>query len=144
MNASARFEMNRDYFAESFAEWLRYRSRFRRWQRQIAGAFALAGLIVFFLPGTPFRYLTLTLLLAAIVEGAEFYWYRANWIRKRLASRGGMPITVEMRFDDSGFYMQGPATRGHVSWKGVRGMSETPKGLFLRLGDGMSVYIPKT
>jgi hypothetical protein len=140
MNATASYEINREYFAESYSEWLLYRSRCRKWQRHIAVVLALGGaMLIFFSP----LYLGWVLLVIALIEGIEYYWYPARWVAQRMKTRSDRECIIEMRFEETGFYSKGPTSNGFVSWEGVRSVSETPKGLFFICDAGTSIYIPK-
>jgi YcxB-like protein len=143
MQAVARFRMDRAYFEENYSEWRNYRSRFRRWQRHIAAGLLVAGCAVIFLVPS-FSVTGIVLVSIAIAESVEFYWHRASWLGKRLAARGSEPVTVVMSFDEAGVHITGPASTGQMPWNGVHELRETPKGLFFRIGDGMSIYVPKS
>jgi hypothetical protein len=142
MQATAVFEMTPEYFAESFGEWLSHRSRFRKWQLQIAGALAVAGILTSIFGG-PFRALGGVLVLIAAVEGIEFHWYRRQWIKQRLDVRKYATKTIQLGFDDIGIAVRGPTASGQMTWQAVHGCVETQKGIFMKIGDGMSMYVPK-
>lgn len=143
MHASARFEMNRAYFEEFFSEWLRCKSRYRRWQRAMALCFLAAGVGMWmFLPAN--QKVGFVFAVVALIEFAEIYWYRARWIDARVSAKSGEPCVVELKFDESGIQMDGPTSSGHLQWKGVKELLKTPKGVLIRMGDGMSVYVPES
>jgi len=141
MQATAKFTLDRPYFEEAFAEWLGHRSRFRRFQRHVGVGMCAVGLVLAVAMPT---ILTSALIFAAIgvFEVGHFYWYRARWIRQRLAVRGDEPRWVEMTFDESGIQTNGPTASGHMQWRGLHELLPTERGLFIRLGDSMSIYVP--
>jgi hypothetical protein len=101
--------MNREYFEESFGEWLDSRSRFRRWQRPIAAGLLAAGATVVIVAPS-FTVTGMVLGMIAAVEALDFYRYRANWIRGRLSARGTDPIAVQVSFDEAGIHTTGPTS----------------------------------
>jgi YcxB-like protein len=142
MNLSASFEMDEAYFVESFDEWLHAKSRFRRWQRQISGAAILVALLAVLFADLP-AYVAVGLFMVGVVEGLEFYWHRSNWVAQRIKARGRESVVIEMHFTKSGIDTKGPTSNGHVSWKGVREIVQTARGVTFRIGDGLSIYVPR-
>ena len=142
MLAAAQFELNRPYFEANFRDWLVSRSRFRRWQRHFAVVLALLAVGLALLEGGA-RLFAFVAGAGAVIESIEFYWYRSRWVSQRLAARpsGGV---VKVQFASDGLEVSGPTSQGRMSWEAVRGASEAGEGFFLQLGDGMSMYIPRS
>lgn len=142
MQVDAKFEMDRAYFAESYTEWRAGISRYRKHQLSLAALAWGAGLGA--MVATPYTVLAAGLMLFGVIEGVDYFWSRHRWISARLQTRtGDAHQTVVMRFTAEGIDHTGPNARGHIEWSGIRGIKETERGLFLRVGDGVTMYVPK-
>ncbi len=140
MEYGVSFEMTKAYFEESFEQWLSHRSKLRRWQIHIGILliFFGCGLMVYKL-----NVLSIVLFIIGFVEIVEFFFYRRRWMQQRIHTRSNNSnSSIEIRVDDSGIYQKGPTSEGTISWDGVKAAIPTAKGLFISIGDGMSVYVP--
>jgi YcxB-like protein len=138
----AAFELNRPYFEESFEEWLRQRSKYRRWQIQISAVVIVLGL---FLAIRGPAWLSVGVFMIGVVELFEFFFYRHRWIGQRVEARSNNAHNrVEVQISDSGVYQMGPTSEGRISWEAVKKVFPTKRGIYLAIGDGMSVYIPNS
>jgi len=142
LEVRAQFHMDKSYFRESYSQWLRNFSRFRRWERRIGAVLIFVGL-------ASAHYSVPPLVSAAIVtlgfaEILEFYWYRHNWISGRMEAResGTTSNAVELAFSETGVRHRGPTAHGEFSWHAVKKIDFLRQGLFLRIGDGHSIYVP--
>ena len=136
MEYEAKIEMTKAYFEESIEQWLIHRSKFRRRQIQIGVLLIIVGAMIHEL-----RVLSVVVLSIGLFEVAEFFFYRRRWIHKRMNARSkNSDSSVDIRVGDSGMYKKGPTSEGTVSWDGVKAATPTAKGLFISIGDGMSVY----
>ena len=142
MQVDAKFEMDRAYFAESYTEWRAGISRYRKHQLSLAVLAWGAGLGA--MVATPYTVVAAGLMLFGVLEGVDYFWSRHRWIAARLQTRtGDAHQTVEMHFTSEGIDHTGPSARGHIEWSGIKGIKETERGLFLRVGDGVTMYVPK-
>jgi hypothetical protein len=143
MIASARFEMDEKYFRESYDEWLRYGSRVRRLQPWL-GLFSVFLGIGLHLFDAKFRSTAFILVVFGLLQVFENYFYRRNYLKARVDARGkNENLEISMQFDVEGILQTGPTSTGKMKWAAVKGLRETPRGICLAIGDGMSIYIPK-
>lgn len=143
MIASARFEMDEEYFRESYGEWLRYGSKVRKWQPWL-GMFSVGLGIGLHLFDAKFRSIAFVLVVFGLIQVLENYFYRRNYLNARVdARRKNEKHEISMEFDAEGIFQNGPTSTGKMKWAGVKGVRETPRGISLAIGDGMSIYIPK-
>ena len=142
MSFDATFHLNRSYFEEIFEQWLKHRSRFRRRQIQIAVALFLLGV---FFSIRDFSATPIILVVIGIVEFVEFFIYRSRWINKRLAARvDNEHDKVEITVDEFGISQKGPTGEGKMTWAAVKAVLPTTEGMFMAIGDGMSIYVPNS
>lgn len=143
LQVDAKFELDRAYFSESYTEWRAGISRYRKHQLKLAVAAWSAGLIVML--ATDLLVLGAGLMLLGVFEGIDDVWSRRRWIAARLETRSAdAHQTVEMHFSAAGIEHAGPTAHGHIEWRGIKAIKETRRGLFLSVGDGVTMYVPKS
>ena len=144
VNVRAQFLLDRAYFRESYTEWLQSFSRFRRWERQFGALLIVAGVLFakFSIPS----FVSALCVTIGIAEILEYYWYRHNWIASRLKAREGENAnnSVELVFTEQGVKHAGPTSHGEMSWQAVKKVDLCRGGLFLRIGDRQSIYVPNS
>lgn len=137
---TASLTMDRAYFEESYEQWLRCRSRYRKWQISISLLAVVAAGVAWSVGPD---WLVIGLIAVAVIEFVDAFRYRRYWTARRIRSRiGNRHDRVEIRVSDSGVYQKGPTSEGKMTWDAVKAVVPTDKGVFLAVGDGMSMYIP--
>ena len=140
MEYTASMAIDRAYFEEWFDQWLTHLSRFRKWQIKLSTL--LVAVAVVLLVIGHYKYSAGVALFAAI-EFIEFHMYRRIWVNRRIQSRSSDKHNrVDIRISEAGMYQKGPTSEGTNSWDAVKAAFPTAKGLFLAIGDGMSIYVP--
>ena len=142
LSAVARFAMDEPYLRMLFHDWLRSRSRFRRYSVPVDLLLIAIGLlfgVVF--PAGKAAPVFVVLLVAAALGSAWEYYDRMRWFRgRRAAPQFGKEM--EIRFSDDGVSMSGPLAQGTCDWAYFAGMTRGIKGLFLVPETGLQIYIP--
>jgi hypothetical protein len=144
LEASANFRIDRHYLRANFDDWLVSASRLRRWQRQFAALLIPTGIAMLVAGTTTVQILGAAALILSAVELLEFYWYRSKWISGRLSARRMEGESIAMKFDDGGVEIVGPRSQGRITWQGFVGARDSPGGINLQFGDGLSIYVPKS
>lgn len=142
MNALATINYDREYFDTFYANWVSYRSRWRRFAIPIAitlvALMAMACLLSF-----SYRPIAGGLLVIAIVNFFDAATYRVRWIRKRLASIA-VDKTANFVFTDDNIRISSANSDGTLTYNAFGLVTITPEGIFLVPDSGMSIFIPRT
>ena len=130
------------YFKEYYGEWLQYKSRFKKWQRQ----FALALLLLYFIIVAiyPSLYLgALGLPIFSIYMFYEFYASKKKWMRARLESNV-FNRDIQLIFTEEEVLTNSSVVESKVQWNFFTTVIETQKGLLLSPENGTHIYLPKS
>ncbi|OWP62594.1 hypothetical protein CDA63_13205 [Hymenobacter amundsenii] len=138
-------KFSEDYYEAIFTDWLRYRSKNRKWQK-LAGAILLligfTNTLVIWLFGSSWYAVSIITILFGGLQFWDFYQTKRQWLRDRKSSN----VTgedVRMSFTAEGFQHAGPFSTGDYKWTGIQKVQEARQGLFLLSGNGFSIYLPK-
>ena len=141
MIATAHVTFNRSYFELQYDEWLRYRSRLKRYEIWFALALTLFGLTMSIM----FRHQWLVGFLFASAGIYEFVMaatHKRRWVNAR-ASTIRSDKTVDLSFDTetlTSLSMNGSATMQLAAFIGFTPASQ---GFFLIPDTGGSIYVPR-
>jgi hypothetical protein len=138
MNATARLNFNQQYYELMYSEWLRYRSRYRRFAVPIAIALTATGI------GLAIWAACLPCAIAVVVVAAadllETITHRRRWMTK---ARGSMRSDDgELRFTDSEIIVNTDNSHGTIRYEGFQSVAATPGGVFLIPQKGASIFVP--
>jgi hypothetical protein len=146
MRIEVTFILSKAYYQEVYKEWLRFRSKGKRWQWQV-GVFLLGiAFLLALLCGPRLADLWLIpccFVLAGVHEIGSFFYTRRQWLQSRQASKL-VNQRVTLVFDSQAITHHGPFAQGQLLWAGIREVKETARGLFLVPESSISIYIPKT
>jgi uncharacterized membrane protein len=140
MNAKAKVTLDRRYYSECYADWLRNVSKWRRYQ-------ILVGLILVTIATLLVSFSAIHGLIPAMIavigvfEIGGYLLNRHQWMSDRMADKR-LDDTASLEFLEERIIHSGPFSRGEFLWDGIESMTATPKGLFLRPQRGISIYIP--
>ena len=140
--AVARFAMDEPYLRTLFHDWLRSKSRFRRYSVPVDLSMIAMGLlfgVVF--PAGKAAPIFMILLIVALLGLAWEYLDRMRWFRRRRAAPQ-FGKEMEIRFSDGGVAMSGPIAQSTCEWAHFAGMTKGTKGLFLVPETGLIIYVP--
>jgi hypothetical protein len=139
MLATARLCIDRRYLARKYDEWLRYVSRWRRFEIHVAFALLCVGvlLVVLFSESTPYPWVVL---LIGAVDVVVSVTHRQRWLR-RMGSSYGDGTQVTIKFGEDSVYIEQEDARAEMSWSHFSSYRNTPHGLFLGR-KGSSIFVP--
>lgn len=133
--------LDENYYKECYAEWLKYRSVYKKWEDKIGGLSLLAAFIIYFID-EKLIYISVGLIVLGIGLIYEFYSSKRKWMKGRLDSKINNN-TVTMIFEDHQIQSKGPFTDMKGKWDFYKDAIETEKGIFLIPENGIMIYIQR-
>lgn len=132
---------SKDYYVEAYSESI---SKLKRMEPLLAiGLFIFGGALLLIDKQKSLSFFPFFFILAGIYEIVRFYYSRNKWLKDRFNSQADNSI-LEIEFNDKTIKQLGPHTSGEFEWSMVKSIKETPKGIVLRLKQGLMIYLPKT
>ena len=132
INAKAKYTLDKQYYEESYGQWLRYISRLRSLILPIIGIIAIIAAIVLK------SYLLFALGIFYFIYMPIMRW---RWIRSNLKDKKtGTDVVID--FSEDVVRVTGAFSDSKCSWKIIDRLVETPKGMFLFLEKRRFIYIP--
>ena len=139
MIASSRLAFNEEYYAQYYSDWVRTRSRFRKFAVPLGVLLVVVGFVLL----TQFeghRYLGIAVIGFGIFHLIDALTYRSRWIKKRLAAGGSKAGQFE--FHDDRIHIHSDSSEGHFLLSGFVEFTPSDHGIFLIPQKGLSFYIP--
>ena len=146
MKIEVAFILSKAYYQEVYEEWLRFRSKGKRWQLQVGLLLFGVAFLLAMMCGPRLADLWLIpfcFVLAGVYEIGSFFYTRRHWLQSRQESRL-VNQQVILTFEPQAITHNGPFAQGQLLWTGIREVKETARGLFLIPESGISIYLPKT
>jgi uncharacterized protein YlzI (FlbEa/FlbD family) len=134
-------EMNKDYYVESYSEWLNFRSKYRKWEH-IIGFISIGIALLIFMIDQSLKFVSIAFLLYGLLRIYNFHATRKKWLNDRFKS-GMNGQKVKMVFEEEGIQSYGPFTDMNGKWNFFNDAIETEKGLFLIPENGVHIYLQK-
>ena len=142
MNAVASISYDRKYFDAFYANWIAYRSRWRRFAIPFAVIFfVVTAIALLLLPSH--RPIAGGFFVVAILNLIDASTHRLRWVRQRLASVA-VDKTAELTFTDDKIQISTPNSEGTMTYDGFGVVSIKPDGIFLVPDTGVSIFVPRT
>jgi hypothetical protein len=138
--------LSKAYYQEVYEEWLRFRSKGKRWQLQVGLLLFGVAFLLAMMCGprlTDLWFIPFCFVLAGIYEIGSFFYTRRQWLHSRNES-SLVNQRITLLFDSQMITHNGPFAQGQLLWTGIREVKETARGLFLIPENGSSIYLPKT
>lgn len=143
MEARSNIVVDREYFEKCYADWIKYRAKWRPYELP----FSIALICV----GVAFAYFNISNIslgfgVVAICGGLYHAYqavvYRSRWIKDRL---DGLPPekTIKIAFHDTTMDTLTPSSQGTLEYSALSKIVSTPNGLFLLPQTGVSIYVPR-
>ena len=130
------------YFEEFYAEWLKFRSKFKKWEQRIGLFSILLAILIYFFDPT-FKSISGGMLVIGTLMVYEYYASKTKWMKDRLASKMNHESII-MIFKEDQIQSIGPFTNTKGKWDFFKEAIETEKGVFLIPENGISIYLQKT
>lgn len=134
-------KLNKEYYNEYYSEWLKFRSKLKKWEHVIGFTSLIAALIIY-LTDNSLKFISVGLLIFGVLMIYEFYSSKAKWLKGRLKSKMA-DSEVTIIFEEDKILTIGPFTEMNGNWSFFNDAVETEKGLILIPENGISIYLQK-
>ena len=141
MIATAQLTFDRNYFELQYDEWLRHRSRFKKYEIWFALALTLFGLAMAF----TFQHQWLVGALFASAGICEFVMaatHKRRWVNARTSTVRD-DKSVDLEFDTESLTPTSTNGTGTMRFSGFTGFTPASHGFFLVPDTGVSLYVPR-
>ena len=141
MIATANITFDRSYFELQYDEWLRHRSRFRKYEIWFAAALTLLGLTM----ALAFQWQWLVGALFALLGIYRFVMattHKRRWVNARVATVRD-DKSVNLQFDTDSLTSTSTNGTGTMRLAGFTGFTSASHGFFLIPDTGVSIYVPR-
>ena len=142
MIASARLVFDRDYFNAKYDDWLKHRSKLRRYAILLASTLLLFGIVM----AVSFRHHWLVGALfasAGIYELIEAVTHKSRWINARLKTTRPEKA-LEIQFGEQEMTTTSPNGTSTIKMSAIDEIIPATNGVFLIPESGVSIYIPQS
>ncbi len=143
MNVEIIQNLNKDYFLEYYSQWLKYRSKFRKYQKIIAFVFIFLGLcsgIYFYFLYNLFSYSFFVGVFLGLLLYFDFYYTKRKLLQNQIQGKQNN-FAVKICFDDNKISNVSEFGTSSLNWNFFTDAIKTKKGLFLLLRNNTSIYI---
>ncbi len=139
MIAQSKLTFDKQYYSQYFSDWIKTRSRFRKYNLAIAILLIVAGIVLctLFSNHLALGILNLGIGLLNLVDALT---YRSRWTRKRLLAGGSN--SGEFVFYDDRICIKSDSSEGYHMLSGFIECTFAPQGVFLFPQKELSFYIP--
>ncbi|MDP8171120.1 hypothetical protein QJU96_07445 [Pasteurella skyensis] len=142
MNIQITQHINKEYYLEYYAEWLKYKSKFKKYEQLIGiTAITVGGFIYIF--NKEYYYLSIGLLIFGIIRIYDYYSSKQKWLKERLESKA-LNNTIQIIFSDEGIETFSEFGNAKMNWDFISDFIMTEKGLILIPENGISIYLQKS
>ena len=132
--------INKEFYTEYYFEWLKFRSKFKKWEHKI-GFISFAIVLIIYLIDNFLYFISIGLIVFGALMIIEFYSSKNKWLKERYKSKM-MNKEVRVVFTDNNIQSFGPFTELNGKWDFFTKAIKTNKGIILIPENGMS-YIYK-
>ena len=139
MIASSKVSFNKEYYAQYYSDWMRTRSKFRKFAVPLGVLIVVAGFVLV----TQLQrnhFLGIAVIGFGIFSLGDALTYRSRWIKKRLGAGGSKAGQFE--FHNDRIYIHSDSSEGHFLLSGFVDSTPSYHGIFLIPQKGLSFYIP--
>ena len=142
MIATAHLTFDRSYFELQYDEWLKHRSRYKRYEVWFAVALTIFGFVMAlsFLNQWLFGALFAT---AGIYEFVMAASHKRRWVNARVSTIRE-DKTVDLKFDADSLTSTSQNGSATLRLAGFAGFTLASQGFFLIPENGVSIYVPRT
>lgn len=134
-------KINKEYYREYYLEWLRFQSKYRKWEHVIGFASLLIAVIVY-LVNHSFFYIALGLLFFGITMIYQFYSSKQKWLNIRQKNKANNS-QIKFVFKNDQVEIYGALSESVAHYSAFDAALETEKGLMLIPQNGISFYLQK-
>ena len=139
MIARANMSFDKNYYAQYFSDWMRTRSKYRKFAPTVALLIIATGIIVL----TKAEHLIVVgsgIIVVGVFHLIDSLTYRSRWIKRRLQSGGSASGHIE--FYEDRIHIRSDSSEGHFLLSGFIDATPSYNGIFLIPQKGVSFYIP--
>ncbi len=143
MKITSKWIVDDAYIQDYWNDWIKYRSKHRKWAIHYGIFLIVASLILLLLfpIGTNLHPLLLFGIFIGIAIIIWHFYDKAQWMKliKKAISYGEENTVI---FSRENLKIKGPTSNGEMIWKGIESIEKGELGFFLILQKGLSIYIP--
>ncbi|GAA4303127.1 hypothetical protein [Nibribacter koreensis] len=132
-------DINKEYYNEYYSEWLKFRSKFKKWEN-IIGFISLTASLVIYLFDDSLIFISVGLFVFGSLMVYEYYSSKSKWLKGRLNSKM-IDTKVTLIFEEERIQTFGPFTEMNGKWDFFSDAVKTDKGLILVPENGISIYL---
>lgn len=139
MNIEVNQKVNKEYYTEYYSQWLKHKSKLKKWEHIIGFISLFLGIIIFSINNSFFSY-SIGLGIFGCLMIYEFYSSKYKWLKARMDSR----ITnssFKIVFMENGIETFGQFSKTKGKWNIFSNVIKTEKGLILIPENGTSLYL---
>ncbi|MDP8033934.1 YcxB family protein [Pasteurella atlantica] len=141
MNIQITQHINKEYYLEYYAEWLKYKSKLRKYE-QLIGIMAIIMSVLTYIFYKEYYYLSIGLLIFGIIRIYDYYSSKQKWLKERLESKA-LNNTIQIIFSDEGIETCSEFGNAKMNWDFISNFVMTERGLILIPENGISIYLQK-
>ncbi|TGL31628.1 hypothetical protein EHQ52_17020 [Leptospira koniambonensis] len=145
MEINAKWKFSPDYFEQFWADWILYRSKYRKHVMQFSLGSLFLGisiLTISLLIATKYSFLGLLLLTSGIGSLIWHYFDKNRWFQIMIRE-SDLDSEILISFTEKGLKTQGKTSNGESTWEGIKDFIIAKNGFFLVLQRGLSIYVPQ-
>ena len=139
MIARSKLAFDEEYYAQYYCDWMRTRSRFRKFAVPLGLLIVMIGLVLLTRFGG-YRYLGFAVLGVGVFHLIEALTYRSRWINERLVAGGSK--NGQFEFHDDRIHIKSDGSEGYFLLSGLVESIPGDHGIFLIPQKGFCFYIP--
>lgn len=142
MIATAHIAFDRNYFEQYYDEWLRHRSKYRKYEIWFAGGLLLFG-IAMVIAVAEQRLVGGLITCGGVYEFLMAATHKRRWVRSRVSTAREDRCT-DVVFDRNSLTTTSTNESATIQYTGFVGFVPASKGFFLIKDAGASIYVPRS
>ncbi len=142
MNIQITQHINKEYYLEYYAEWLKYKSKLRKYEKLI-GIVAIIISCFIYIFNKKYYYLSIGSLIFGFIRIYDYYSSKQKWLKDRLKSKIFNNI-IQIIFNEECIEIFSKFGNAKMNWEFMSTSIMTKKGLILIPENGISIYLQKS
>ncbi|MDP8163222.1 hypothetical protein QJU89_03105 [Pasteurella skyensis] len=142
MNIQITQHINKEYYLEYYAEWLKYKSKFKKYE-QLIGIMAIIMSVLTYIFYKEYFYISVVLFILGVARIYNYYFSKQRWLKERLKSKA-LNNSIKITFSDEGIETFSEFGNAKMNWDFISTFIMTEKGLILIPENGISIYLQKS
>jgi hypothetical protein len=139
MIAQANITFDEQYYRTFYSDWVRHRSKLRKFAPLFASVIMLAGILLLCF-ATRSRASGIILVAISVGYSIDVLTYGRRWIRRRINAGGSSSVQID--FYEDRILMKTDRSEGYYQFPGFVDVTPADQGVFLYPQKDISFYIP--